>query len=600
MRRDEAIRLRPQLVWLSRGALVMGAVGLAAWLGNHQAALLAAVVGSASLAIFGWEAPRDEGGHPSLKGMQELGAAFKSLCSEHKLEGTLYAYFEDEQLLRPVASTDADLSATLRIGTDPVSRSLQTLKPQIFNAYAAPTALGQASFHGRSTLVFPMVRQGRPVGVAVLASRQAEIGGPLVDHVRAAEPQLSLLLDNEVLAGRLAKSQNEKEALLALTRLAQGQSDPDQVFREAAVHLRRLTGASHAAIALRAPGGRLTLAGLSADGGAKIRETFLAIDWAEREWPHVHQAFRDPMGSVLLRLAQAPLTPTESAWAQQIAPDGHLLCVAFGPQEDREGLVILCWPEETALRLQESRLAQRLGDLMALIASSRRQSHSRQDAEAHEASAVQLASTQEALLSRLMLEARNAAYAVRHFREALQAGKAQPGEVLTALEQQATMLAAWPGADEAPEQEAVSLASCLMEAHAIARETCRRKGQALLLETVPDAEVAVPPADVIQVLGTLLDNASRYSAMGTSVRLWAAVSEAWVTVYVADHGSGIPPELQARIGEPGFQVVPALGGQGMGLALARELLDRAGGMLGFTSQLGAGSTFYVTLPRRGV
>lgn len=569
---------------------------VAAWLGNQQAALLAALVGAASLAIFGWEAPNGEDGPKPAEGPQELGAAFQALCSDLKLSGTLYAYFDDEQVLRPVATTEAELGSPLRLGANPLSRALQSLKPQVFNAYAAPTALVQAAFQGRSTLLFPVVRNGGPVGLAVLTSQQAEIGEPLIDRLRASEPPLSLLLENEVLSGRLSRTQSEKEALLALAHLAQGRRDPDQIFREAALHLRRLTGASHSAIVLRETGDRLSLAGLSAEGGTKVRDAFMAADWADREWPSLHAAFRDPLGSVLLSLAKASLTPTEAAWAQQVAPNGHLLCVAFGPKEEREGLVLLCWSETDALRIHEARLAHRLGDLMALMAATRRQAQVRQALEAQEASALQLAATQEALLSKLSQEARSTAYAVRHWREALQKGTVRPGDVLQALEQQVKALSAWPAEEKSADADA-SLPASLQEAEAIARETCRRKGQTLVAEAVPEASVALTRASLVQVLGVLLDNASRYSPTGTSIRVWTALSEAWATIYVADQGVGIPPEVQPRIGEPGFQAEPARGGQGMALAHARELVDRSGGLLGFTSQEGVGTTFYVNLPR---
>lgn len=578
---------------------MLGAVSASAWLGTHQATLWAALVGAASLAIFGWEPPGPEGSRKPFEEPGDLAAAFQALCSELKLRGTLYAHFDEEQVLRPAATTEEEPASPLKLGSDPLSRAMPALTPQVFNAYAAPTALVQPSFQGRSTLVFPVVRQGLPVGLALLASHQAEIGEPVVERVRASEPHLALLLENVVLSGRLSRSQSEKEALLALTQLAQGRRAPDQVFREAALHLRRLTGASHAAILLRSPGSGLTLSGLSAEGGSRVRDAFLAVDWAEREWPNLHTAFRDPLGSVLLNVAKAPLTPTEAAWAKQVVPEGHVLGVAFGPKDDREGLILLCWSEEAALRIHESRLASRLGDLMALMAATRRQSQSYQTLEAQEASAVQLAATQEALLSRLSLEARSAAYAVRHWREALREGTLQPGDVLSALDQQAEILSAWPGTAEPLEAGVASLPASLREVEVIAREACRRKGQVLTADPAPEAEVSLSGAALVQVLGVILDNASRFSPAGSAIRLWTVRTEAWVTIYVADQGVGIPAKVQARIGEPGFQVDPVRGGQGMALSHARAILDRAGGLLGFSSQEGAGTTFYVTLPRTG-
>lgn len=589
-----AIPSRPSS-WLLRAALASVAVGAAAWVGSHQSAVWAIAAGAASLAAFGRDPrpPRPEPGPPELR------AAFVGLCTELKLEGTLYAYYDDEQLLRPAVSMEP--AAPLRIGDDPLSRVLHAAKPQVFNTYADPAALGAASFQGRSTLVYPLRRRNLPMGLAVFQSRSVAIGPPVLERLQDAEPLLALLLENEVLAGRLARSQGEKDAMMALTRLAQGQSQPEQVFQEAALHLRRLTGASHAAIAARMPGDRLVLAGLSADGGARAREAFMAVDWAEREWPHLRQALADPAGCALVSLGKAPLTPTEAAWARQVAPDGHLLSVAFGPRDDREGLLLLCWPEDGALRIHESRLAQRLGDLMGLVAAARRHSLSRQTSEAREAAVGQLAATQEALMGRLAQEVRSAAYAVGHWRDSLQAGDVPTVEVLEALDKQAAVLSSWLDmASGGPQDELVALSACMAEAQAIAREACRRKGQTLLVEAGAEALLPLSRQSLVQVLGVLLDNASRFSPPGTTVRMWTSLSEAWATIYVGDEGIGIPFEAQARIGEPGFQVEPGRGGLGMSLAHARQLVDQAGGLLGFAPHGGEGTTFYVTLPRRPV
>lgn len=581
-----------------RGTLILGGVGAAAWLGVYHSPLWAALVGLASLAVFG----RDLGGsgeeRKPFEAVPELSAAFETLCSELELSGVLYASYDDERLLRPVASAGTAPGGPLRAGDDAIAMAMHALKPQVFTAYTAPEAVGLRRFEGRSTLVHPLVRLGRPVGLAVLTSQRFEIAATHMERVRSAEPMLALLLDNEVLAGRLARSHSEKEALVALTRLAQGRSDSDQVFQEAALHLRRLTGASHVAIALRSPGDRLVIGGLSAEGGGKVRETLMTADLAEREWPHLHRALNDPMGSTLLSLASAPLTPTEAAWARQIAPNGHLLGVAFGPEAEREGLVILCWPEESALRIDESRLAQRLGDLMALVAAARRQGLMVRAAEAREASSVQLAATQEALIGQLALEVRKATYAVQHWRAEVEAGSLPSTEVLHAMEQQTAAFSAWLAAagQEGAAETSSSLRAGVQEALTVAREACRRKGQPLLAEEPPEAELPLSRAAVVSILGALLDNASRYSEPGSPIRLWSAVSEVWATVYVTDRGAGIPEALQGRVSEPGFQADPVRGGQGMALAQARELVDRAGGVLGFTSKEGEGSTFYVTLP----
>ncbi len=599
--RVEAIRLKRHHDWLRRGVPLALGVAAASWLIPQHSTALALLVGAASLAVFGWEFGGSSDEHKHFKFQPDLSAAFGTLCAELHVSGILYACDDDEQGLRPVARTMPEPASPLRWGDDPATRAMTTLKPYFFTTYTAPEALAQQGFAGCSTLVYPMIHKGRAVGMALLTSRQVELGQAQLERVQSAEPLLSLLLENEVLNTRLSRSQSEKEAIIALTRLAQGRSDSDQVFQEAALQLRRLTGACHAAIALRTPMGALVVGGLSTEGGARVREGLMAAELAEREWPHFHQVLSNPVGSTLVPLSTTSLTPAESAWARHVAPNGHMLCAAFGPEEARDGVLVLCWPQEGALRLQESRLAQRLGDLMALVAASRRQGATLRAVEAREAASARLSATQEGLIAQMVREVRKATFAVRQWRQEFSSGAMPSGEVLQALDQQASVLSHWLATAADEEAERSSLRTGLQEAHAVAREFCRRKGQSLEVEALPEAELSLSPLDFGQIVGTLLDNASRYSPPGTSIRSWAAVSEAWATVYVSDQGEGIPPELQDRVGQAGFQVEPSRGGQGMGLAQARELVDRAGGVLGFTSEVGKGSTFYVTLPigRRG-
>jgi signal transduction histidine kinase len=69
---------------------------------------------------------------------------------------------------------------------------------------------------------------------------------------------------------------------------------------------------------------------------------------------------------------------------------------------------------------------------------------------------------------------------------------------------------------------------------------------------------------------------------------------------VRDTGKGIPAEAQGRLFERFYQVdasVPrAKGGIGLGLTIAKALVEAHGGAIGVDSQPGAGSTFWFTLP----
>ncbi|MCC5641028.1 sensor histidine kinase [Nostoc sp. CHAB 5844] len=73
----------------------------------------------------------------------------------------------------------------------------------------------------------------------------------------------------------------------------------------------------------------------------------------------------------------------------------------------------------------------------------------------------------------------------------------------------------------------------------------------------------------------------------------------WIKLWIADNGIGIAPEHQERIFRVferlhGIEVYP---GTGIGLAIVRKALERMGGLYGVESQLGAGSRFWIALPK---
>jgi two-component system phosphate regulon sensor histidine kinase PhoR len=128
------------------------------------------------------------------------------------------------------------------------------------------------------------------------------------------------------------------------------------------------------------------------------------------------------------------------------------------------------------------------------------------------------------------------------------------------------------------------------------------------LTTDLDVDVDVPaeigpaagdPDQMQQVLINLIDNAIKYGGAPVTVR--AEPVDGVVRISVADAGPGITAAEQRRIFEKFYRVDPQLsrapGGTGLGLYIARELVQRMGGRLRVTSDPGAGATFVVELPR---
>ena len=115
-----------------------------------------------------------------------------------------------------------------------------------------------------------------------------------------------------------------------------------------------------------------------------------------------------------------------------------------------------------------------------------------------------------------------------------------------------------------------------------------------------DVFAAADPTDVAIALDNLIDNALAYTEQGgATLRVDAAATS--VTLTVADTGPGIAPEHLGRIFERFYRVDRARsresGGTGLGLALVRHVVERNGGSVSVASEVGAGTTFTVVLPR---
>jgi two-component system sensor histidine kinase KdpD len=118
-----------------------------------------------------------------------------------------------------------------------------------------------------------------------------------------------------------------------------------------------------------------------------------------------------------------------------------------------------------------------------------------------------------------------------------------------------------------------------------------------LQSDLPEAEVDFD--FVQQVLKQLLDNALKYSPPGSPVTISARAGEGRIVISVADRGSGIDEQEQARIFDKFFRArehrfrVP---GTGMGLAIAKGIVEAHGGKIWVTSEPGQGSVFSFSLP----
>lgn len=123
-----------------------------------------------------------------------------------------------------------------------------------------------------------------------------------------------------------------------------------------------------------------------------------------------------------------------------------------------------------------------------------------------------------------------------------------------------------------------------------------------IVTTIPDG---LPPIlgnidQINDLLSNLLSNAVKYSPEGGVISIDAYAEEGSVIISVADQGIGIPQSLQEKIFEKFYRIDNSdrrrMGGTGLGLTLAREIVLAHGGRIWVESTPGQGSTFHVALP----
>jgi signal transduction histidine kinase len=115
-----------------------------------------------------------------------------------------------------------------------------------------------------------------------------------------------------------------------------------------------------------------------------------------------------------------------------------------------------------------------------------------------------------------------------------------------------------------------------------------------------DVPVHIDADRIQQVLTNLLDNAVRVSPpeQAIEIRLWTDEARGYVSV--SDHGPGVPADMEDRVFEKFVRGRgPSVTGTGLGLYIARRILDAHGGAISVESNLGDGATFTIELPLIG-
>jgi signal transduction histidine kinase len=150
------------------------------------------------------------------------------------------------------------------------------------------------------------------------------------------------------------------------------------------------------------------------------------------------------------------------------------------------------------------------------------------------------------------------------------------------------------------EHQLVDLASIVREEAALHQSRAAEAGLTLTVDAATGPVMTGDAARLRQVVRILIDNALAYTPAGGSIRIALAGTPREAVLSVRDTGIGIPHADQARVFERFYRADPArarqTGGAGLGLAIARTIVEGHGGTITLASEPGAGSLFTIRLP----
>ncbi|PKL75226.1 MAG: hypothetical protein CVV27_16495 [Candidatus Melainabacteria bacterium HGW-Melainabacteria-1] len=146
-----------------------------------------------------------------------------------------------------------------------------------------------------------------------------------------------------------------------------------------------------------------------------------------------------------------------------------------------------------------------------------------------------------------------------------------------------------------------SVLSLLRQRIEMHRLYAQEKNIEILLEEEPSLILYCDPQRFGQVLDNMLSNAIKYSYPGSRVWLRSSLENQQVMIEIQDEGQGLSAEDQKRLFTP-FERLRSkpTGGErstGLGLVIARKIVDAHGGTMACESELGKGTTFKIHMPQ---
>ena len=148
--------------------------------------------------------------------------------------------------------------------------------------------------------------------------------------------------------------------------------------------------------------------------------------------------------------------------------------------------------------------------------------------------------------------------------------------------------------------DSVELADVAAAATEAARPIADNKGVTIGLHTGGGARVEADPQRLGQVLDNLVSNAVKFTAPGGTVNVAVEHDDSRARLVVTDTGVGIPPDEQAQLFSRFFRASTAtrraIPGTGLGLWIARAIVEQHGGTISLESEVGEGTRVTVALP----
>ncbi|MBS3739832.1 HAMP domain-containing histidine kinase [Candidatus Bipolaricaulota bacterium] len=220
----------------------------------------------------------------------------------------------------------------------------------------------------------------------------------------------------------------------------------------------------------------------------------------------------------------------------------------------------------------------------------------------------------EEMVSDVAHELRNPLSNIQGYLEGLKEGMVEPNEqVFESLHQQSLVLNRLVNdlrdvnkakADQLElDKKQVALEDIIEKEVKAARSKAKNISVKAEKEREEPTLVEADPERISQVIRNLLDNAITHTPPGGQIDVTTSISSSKATTMVSDDGSGIPQEDLPHIFDRFYRVDKSrsrgTGGTGLGLTIAKEIVESHGGNISVESEEGEGTTFKFTLPRKG-